>query len=1840
VAAWALILVHIFEAPRWTYQCEDAANQDLFPGYGIPSLPVTVACALNIFFLIILCAGVALENAFENSQSRRRLIMIMQASILLKLIESFISLGLRAAGKAPLSLSPVEAMFIILVERKYMTNLPYLIRVMPPFAFLITVLAAVVCIYTAFGYLIFDPGSQEIVQYFPDYGNAVWNMLMVLNGSNWPTPMIPAFQQNWLYCMYFVLYLVIGNWGFLNLTLGFIFASFQIEMDRIKVKQQLVKETNLLRAFKVLDWQNKGYLTPTDIEPVIEYLYHNFESSVTKPPTLEERLGLAGEMNTKRDGKIDSVEFLQIREKCFDGGALKDFRLRMQFARTFSVASLSNMMSSLNRTISASFSLGRTQSTDPAQNSGHPFNNVNNEFRQSSLTSVPEDSGDDAFLSSGEVPNPLVSPKGASSSSTTNRQNSFRTTSLTPEVHVYPTKPGVNVPRHGDNSSSSSDQCCNSESEIVARTRQENEDSNVEESYHKMSVQEVFAMDRPRNAAEFIVYVARVIDSVFYDLMMDTLICLVGLILFATSSTNIYYWYMAMCLVEGLTKLFLKGFYRFRRSYRNAMNGLLTLLLVACTIRMNSRNRSSRHDYRFAVQTVVVLRFIFYPLNLLVLERFAVYRRKYMEALRFVTSGATDFYFLVLLLFVFIYAFASLGVQLFGGMIRKYGDNYDRIADSYYGQQQYWPLNFNDMLSGMSTMYILLHVNNMHVTASGFTAVVGDTAYIFFSAWYVMGVLLMLNVVIAFFLSQLIKYVSQRDQKSLNTEVVSADRGSQDQPVGDTENDQVIIDSNATGGDIDRPAGIEKQVSLNRRSVAQAMPPIPEVAISEQYDESLGIRAGVDSIGIPPPDSGQGDSQQSSPVPNLPPPSSLLPPLPTVRPIRKRSLAGPAPPPPAEIEISSPPMGKSSKKHFGASLYASGGTRERLATLVESEYADYRLSLASNAASHATTPAVSYSHRPLDSGTNEPESSGNLASLDNIAAEGNNTNDANDASTGGTLSLKMVVDSLLDNEHHHLRRELHSSMKDWVAWRTQLEPHEAAAVLIQYARDGGHYTLFSTQSALTCYRYRQKLAMLFRVCCWCLLFLKVFERPYWTSYTSDWQSSDYPKSGISYLTPQAAVAIKLPLTCILMLGLLLEYGYKENGKLTVSYLSPMVVVRYSLMLFCFVQCVVLLYVGISGKQQELVVLSSLGTCFYVFWFDKRAFVRFKLIAQLVPAFSCVLLGFLCLVLFFASMGPYIFNECSSCDDDDFNRSQFQTLPDSVWSVFVAITSSSYPGQVMPLYRRTRAFFLYFVAFISLGAYGVLNLCLVVVLYQYNRKAQIHADHVSAATDILMLRAFQVLDVQSKGYLEYAQVRQVLAELYTHYADFRKAGVPSGSKQHLLVKIMDMDGDGKISAADFAHLIDVTRIKLKMDEDITYMELNCPTCAQSSHFSLFVRVITSRSYMIAIDIIVVSLMLADLALTPDIYSLHSVRRYYGLKITALAVLGLNSLVSYVAWGHRAFMKKTRNTLDLFIFSSFLFVVVGFALTKDNAPLYAGIAVYGQLIEIVRVLLFPRVLRALLPQNSYRLLVHAIKRIIRSVYTLYVVFVCAFFAMCNIGMFVFGGRVNTSPAFKYYEALNTSQYGLNDFWTLNFNDMPNAFVTLFCCLHVSDFDVITSGFVAITSTYARIFFTAWYVIGVLLLLNIVKSYFLSGHLMEAVTQAMNYQLPRIGKFCCWWLPESTSQRVSMMKNNRRRSEAELAMATAASNVSSLLDGLHPEEAVASTGIVSPSTGNINSEAQTTGLQQPLSDQDQQGETKFRLYFATHFDEPGTEADISIAKDASRSFDRSENAPASSG
>ncbi|CAJ1348530.1 unnamed protein product [Effrenium voratum] len=118
-----------------------------------------------------------------------------------------------------------------------------------------------------------------------------------------------------------------------------------------------------------------------------------------------------------------------------------------------------------------------------------------------------------------------------------------------------------------------------------------------------------------------------------------------------------------------------------------------------------------------------------------------------------------------LLLFLVYYIFATLGIQLFGGLI--YEGN-EALAPTGFAAGEYWPLNFNDFPSGMVTLFVLMVVNNWFVVADGFMAVTDDSAAVFFVLFFVCANLVVLNILIALILDSSATVQDQLQARALH----------------------------------------------------------------------------------------------------------------------------------------------------------------------------------------------------------------------------------------------------------------------------------------------------------------------------------------------------------------------------------------------------------------------------------------------------------------------------------------------------------------------------------------------------------------------------------------------------------------------------------------------------------------------------------------------------------------------------------------------------------------------------------------------------------------------------------------------------------------------------------------------------------------------------------------------------------------------------------------------------------------------------------------------------------------------------------------------------------------
>jgi len=71
-------------------------------------------------------------------------------------------------------------------------------------------------------------GTVEGVQYFGSFADAFWNMLVLITTSNFPDIMLPAYDTSRGYACFFVLYLVVGLFLFMNLLLATFYSNFKV----------------------------------------------------------------------------------------------------------------------------------------------------------------------------------------------------------------------------------------------------------------------------------------------------------------------------------------------------------------------------------------------------------------------------------------------------------------------------------------------------------------------------------------------------------------------------------------------------------------------------------------------------------------------------------------------------------------------------------------------------------------------------------------------------------------------------------------------------------------------------------------------------------------------------------------------------------------------------------------------------------------------------------------------------------------------------------------------------------------------------------------------------------------------------------------------------------------------------------------------------------------------------------------------------------------------------------------------------------------------------------------------------------------------------------------------------------------------------------------------------------------------------------------------------------------------------------------------------------------------------------------------------------------------------
>ncbi len=123
------------------------------------------------------------------------------------------------------------------------------------------------------------------------------------------------------------------------------------------------------------------------------------------------------------------------------------------------------------------------------------------------------------------------------------------------------------------------------------------------------------------------------------------------------------------------------------------------------------------------------------------------------------------------ILLVFFYFFAIIGMEIFGGQITSnelYCGN-SALKDSTFYADGYCSNNFNDLFASLVTLFELMTVNQWHVITEGYVLVTSKAARLYFFAFHLLCVTVILNIFSAFVIEAFILEFNQHCMQSLQT---------------------------------------------------------------------------------------------------------------------------------------------------------------------------------------------------------------------------------------------------------------------------------------------------------------------------------------------------------------------------------------------------------------------------------------------------------------------------------------------------------------------------------------------------------------------------------------------------------------------------------------------------------------------------------------------------------------------------------------------------------------------------------------------------------------------------------------------------------------------------------------------------------------------------------------------------------------------------------------------------------------------------------------------------------------------------------------------------------------
>jgi two pore calcium channel protein len=632
------------------------------------------------------------------------------------------------------------------------------------------------------------------------------------------------------------------------------------------------------------------------------------------------------------------------------------------------------------------------------------------------------------------------------------------------------------------------------------------------------------------------------------------------------------------------------------------------------------------------------------------------------------------------------------------------------------------------------------------------------------------------------------------------------------------------------------------------------------------------------------------------------------------------------------------------------------------------------------------------------------------------------------------------------------------------------------------------------------------------------MFLSFFERPCWCYKSSCGDPADVLRSGIPVLPTAASELVELGCLALVVAEVALKRAFRgrwdgAGGRVKVV-LSVVIAADVLAGLF-----------GLNGGTGllpgERVRLAPLLRPIVLFM--RHSLLRQTSISMLRVLVAVrapiILLG--CLIVWFG-MFAFVFMDqlCRppECDEEE----NFGSLGASMKSVMVLLTTANFPDVMMSAYSYNRAFALPFILFLLYSLFFVVNVLLAHVYSRYKEELRQSATRFGANRQASLDIAFGLL-AGGGGAIRGHEPTIPVATFQTFLDELARypiaAGVAFGSAadRAAVIELVDQNHDGLISRDEFRELCVVLPHCARYLAEHRQRR-GCPSCRErcchrwrtTVGFARWRDLVAGRRFDHVVNVVVLintATILARLQLEFKPGEAEGLISWWELLELGFSFMYLVELVTkLVVLGPSAYWRRWRHRFDC---------VVTVASVAAELAVAAGLlsdaieeAESGAVVRYVVLVRMLRVARLFTNVQAFASISQAFIELIPAFQRLTTVLFLVMLTFSQVGIAAFGGRVYISNP-----ALVGSNFASANYFANNFNDCASAMVVMFELLIVNNWFVLMNGTIASLPAGAwprglgHLFFISFYIVGVLVILNLVVAY-----VMEKYEQLMEWEQAR--------------------------------------------------------------------------------------------------------------------------------